>query len=284
MRPFLARRPRRCPQWRRSRRYSSSGRVLHQIRLIHMKLRAVLQVRSRWHREVYWRFGKRLFDLALTVPALLLLSPVMAAVALLVRLKLGSPVLFRQQRPGIDGRPFILLKFRTMTNARDASGELLPDEQRITRFGQRLRRTSLDELPELINVLRGEMSLVGPRPLLMSYLERYTREQMRRHDVLPGITGLAQVSGRNNLSWEEKFALDVRYVDHCSPWLDIEVLAMTIRAVLGGEGVSAPGFFSAPVFQGAAAHDSDGVAPVPGAEINDDASKADLPHQHVNDN
>jgi sugar transferase EpsL len=239
-----------------------------------MKLHAVLQeVRSCWHREVYWRFGKRLFDLTLTVPALLLLSPVMAVVAMLVRFKLGAPVLFRHQRPGIGGRPFILLKFRTMTDAHDANGELLPDEQRITRFGQELRRTSLDELPELINVLRGEMSLVGPRPLLMSYLNRYTREQMRRHDVLPGITGLAQVSGRNNLSWEKKFALDVWYVDHCSLWLDIKVLALTIRAVLGGEGVSAPGFLSAPVFQGAAAHDSDGAAPVPGAEINEDASK-----------
>ena len=224
------------------------------------------EVRSCWHREVYWRFGKRLFDLAFTVPALLLLSPVMAAVAVLVRLKLGSPVLFRQQRPGIGGRPFILLKFRTMTNTRDANGELLPDEQRITWFGQKLRHTSLDELPELINVLAGEMSLVGPRPLLMSYLERYTREQMRRHDVLPGITGLAQVSGRNNLSWDEKFALDVWYVDHCSLWLDIKVLAMTVRAVLGGEGVSTPGFFSAPAFQGDAAHDRDSAATGPSVD------------------
>jgi lipopolysaccharide/colanic/teichoic acid biosynthesis glycosyltransferase len=143
-----------------------------------------------------------------------------------------------------------------MTNARDANSNLLPDEQRITRFGQTLRHTSLDELPELINVLRGDMNLLGPRPLLMSYLDRYTREQMRRHDVHPGITGLAQVSGRNNLSWEEKFALDVWHVDHRSLWLDIKVLAMTIRAVLGGEGVSAPGFLSAPVFLGVAAHDN----------------------------
>lgn len=249
-----------------------------------MKFHVALQeVRSRWHRGVYLRFGKRLLDLALTVPALLLVSPVMAVVALLVRLNLGSPVLFRHQRPGIGGRPFILLKFRTMTNARDANGELLPDEQRITRFGQRLRRTSLDELPELFNVLAGEMSLVGPRPLLMSYLDRYMREQMRRHDVLPGITGLAQVSGRNKLSWDEKFALDVWYVDHCSLWLDIEVLAMTIRAVLGGEGVSAPGFFSAPVFQGAAAHDSDSAAAGPSVDTKSNASKESAPHQHVND-
>jgi sugar transferase EpsL len=240
-----------------------------------MKLHKVgRDVRSRWDQEVYCRFGKRLLDLALTVPALLLLSPVMAAVALLVRLKLGSPVLFRHQRPGIGGRPFILLKFRTMTDARDLSGELLPDERRITQFGQTLRRTSLDELPELINVLTGAMSLVGPRPLLMSYLGRYTREQMRRHDVLPGITGLAQVSGRNNLSWEEKFALDVWYVDHRSLWLDIKVLTMTMRAVLGREGVSAPGCFSAPEFLGVAAHDCDGATAGRGVEPKSNISQS----------
>jgi sugar transferase EpsL len=233
---------------------------------------------------VYRSFGKRLLDLALTVPALLLLSPVMAVVALLVRLNLGSPVLFRHQRPGFGGRPFTLLKFRTMTDARDANGELLPDEQRITQFGQTLRHTSLDELPELINVLTGDMSLVGPRPLLMSYLDRYTREQMRRHDALPGITGLAQVSGRNNLSWEEKFALDVWYVDHRSLWLDIKVLAMTVRAVLGGEGVSAPGSLSAPEFLGHAAHDSDSATAGHSVETKSNASKPDIAHQHLNDN
>lgn len=203
---------------------------------------------------MYRLIGKRLFDLVLTIPALLVLAPVMALIASLVRLKLGSPVLFRHQRPGLAGKPFILLKFRTMTNARDANGTLLPDEQRVTRFGRLLRRFSLDELPELFNVLKGEMSLVGPRPLLMGYLDRYTPEQMRRHEAPPGLTGLAQVKGRNNLSWEKKFALDVWYVDHCSLWLDIKIIIATVRAVLGGEGVSAPSCVSAPEFTGTTAH------------------------------
>jgi sugar transferase EpsL len=203
---------------------------------------------------MYRLIGKRWFDLVLTLPALLVLAPVMALVALLVRLKLGSPVVFRHQRPGLAGKPFILFKFRTMTNAHDPNGTLLPDEQRVTRFGRLLRRFSLDELPELLNVLKGEMSLVGPRPLLMSYLDRYTPEQMRRHEALPGLTGLAQVRGRNNLSWEEKFALDVWYVDHCSLGLDIKILIATVRAVLGGEGVSAPSYVSAPEFIGTTAH------------------------------
>ena len=197
-------------------------------------------------------FRKRLFDLALTIPALLLLAPVLLVVALLVRLKIGTPVLFRQERPGLGGRPFILFKFRTMTDARDDTGALLPDAQRKHPFGQMLRRTSLDELPELLNVLKGEMSLVGPRPLIMRYLPRYTPEQMRRHDTLPGITGLAQVSGRNNLSWEEKFALDVEYVDRRSLWLDVKILLLTVRAVTAAEGVSAPFCFSAPEFMGTA--------------------------------
>jgi lipopolysaccharide/colanic/teichoic acid biosynthesis glycosyltransferase len=196
---------------------------------------------------------KRCFDLALTIPALLLLAPVMGVVALLVRRRLGAPVLFRQERPGLRGVPFKILKFRTLTDARDEHGEWLPDEQRTTPFGQWLRRTSLDELPELLNVLKGEMSLVGPRPLLMRYLPRYTPEQRRRHDVPPGITGLAQVSGRNNLSWEEKFALDVEYVDGHSRWLDLQILARTVRAVVGGDGVSAPEHFSSPEFMGTAA-------------------------------
>jgi sugar transferase EpsL len=187
---------------------------------------------------MYRNFGKRIFDLVVTVPLLILLSPVIAAVAVLVRLRLGSPVIFRQQRPGLDGAPFTILKFRTMTSERDANGALLPDEERITKLGRALRRTSLDEVLQLVNVVKGNMSLVGPRPLLMDYLERYTPHQKRRHELHPGITGLAQVSGRNSLSWEEKFALDVWYVDHCSAYLDLKILAMTVRAVLGGQGVS----------------------------------------------
>ena len=207
---------------------------------------------------MYRVIGKRLFDLALVIPALLVLAPVGAVVALLVRRRLGSPVLFRQERPGLRGKPFVMLKFRTMTDARDAAGELLPDEERKHPFGLLLRRTSLDELPELLNILKGEMSLVGPRPLLMRYLSRYTPEQMRRHDTLPGLTGLAQVSGRNNLSWDDKFALDVQYVDRRSLWLDIRILLLTVRAVTAAEGVSAPSHFSSPEFMGTAAGDGAG--------------------------
>jgi len=189
----------------------------------------------------YHRCGKRVFDLALALPALLLLAPLLLVIALLVRLKLGAPVLFRQPRSGLHGKPFTLYKFRTMTGVRDAEGNLLPDAERLTPFGRFLRRTSLDELPELWNVLRGEMSLVGPRPLLMQYLDRYTPEQARRHEVRPGITGWAQVNGRNALSWEEKFALDVWYVDHHSLWLDLRILALTVLKVLSREGISQPG-------------------------------------------
>jgi sugar transferase EpsL len=199
---------------------------------------------------MYNKFGKRLFDLVLTVPALILLSPLLAAISLLIRLKLGSPVLFRQQRPGLGGAPFTILKFRSMSDARDSDGRPLPDPARVTAFGQLLRRTSLDELPELINVLRGEMSLVGPRPLLMKYLDRYSLEQSRRHDALPGITGLAQVKGRNHLSWEEKFDLDTWYVDHRSLLLDLKILAMTVSTVVSAEGVSAANHFSSPEFKG----------------------------------
>lgn len=189
----------------------------------------------------YTRFGKRLFDLALSLAALLLLCPVLAALALLVRVQLGAPVLFRQTRPGLRGKLFTLYKFRTMTGARDAQGNLLPDAERLTRFGRFLRSTSLDELPELFNVLKGEMSLVGPRPLLTQYLERYTPEQMRRHAVLPGITGWAQVNGRNALSWEQKFALDVWYVDHQSIWLDLKILLLTVWKIIKREGIHQPG-------------------------------------------
>jgi lipopolysaccharide/colanic/teichoic acid biosynthesis glycosyltransferase len=193
---------------------------------------------------------KRAFDLLVAGGLLVVLSPVLASVALLVLLVDGSPVVFRQTRPGRGGRPFTILKFRTMTGQRDANGDLLPDEARLTTVGRLLRRTSLDELPELLNVVRGDMSLVGPRPLLVEYLPRYTPEQRRRHDVRPGITGWAQVNGRNALSWDDKLALDVWYVDHRTLRLDIEILGRTVRQVLAGRGVSAPGHATAPPFEG----------------------------------
>ena len=193
---------------------------------------------------------KRLFDLLVTIPALLVLAPFLLLLALLVRLKLGAPVLFRQQRPGLHGKPFTLYKFRTMTDARDAQGHLLPDAQRLTAFGRFLRSSSLDELPEFFNVLKGEMSLVGPRPLLMQYLDRYTPEQARRHEVRPGITGWAQVNGRNALTWEEKFALDVWYVDHASLWLDLKIIALTVWKLLTREGISHPGEATMTEFMG----------------------------------
>ncbi|HXG09746.1 MAG TPA: sugar transferase [Gemmataceae bacterium] len=196
------------------------------------------------------RVVKRVLDVTVALVALAALAPVLALIALAVRWRLGAPVLFRQQRPGLHGRPFTLLKFRTMTDARDAQGNLLPDAERLTRFGRFLRALSLDELPELINVLRGDMSLVGPRPLLMEYLDRYTPEQARRHAVRPGITGWAQVNGRNRLSWEEKFALDVWYVDHWSLGLDLKILALTLIKSITGEGVSSPGHATMPEFHG----------------------------------
>lgn len=194
--------------------------------------------------------GKRIFDLILTFMALVVLAPVMIVVALLVAVKLGRPVLFSQIRPGMDGKPFRMVKFRTMTDARGADGELLADDQRLTAFGSFLRSSSLDELPELWNVLRGEMSLVGPRPLLMEYLPLYSAEQARRHEVRPGITGWAQVNGRNALSWTEKFALDVWYVDHRSLWLDLRILALTVRKVLIRDGISAEGHVTMEKFTG----------------------------------
>lgn len=195
-------------------------------------------------------WGKRLMDIVGASGGILLTAPLMLLIALLVRLKLGKPVLFRQVRPGLHGKPFVMLKFRTMTNDCDAKGELLPDEQRLTPFGKWLRSTSLDELPELFNVLKGEMSLVGPRPLLMEYLPRYTPEQARRHEVKPGITGWAQVNGRNALSWEEKFKLDLWYVDHWNLWLDLKILWWTVWKVLKREGISAEGAATMPVFMG----------------------------------
>jgi lipopolysaccharide/colanic/teichoic acid biosynthesis glycosyltransferase len=190
---------------------------------------------------VYRRHGKRLLDLIITIPPLILLSPFLGLLALLVRIKLGQPVLFRQKRPGLNGKPFELLKFRTMTNERDAQGNLLPDAERLTPFGRFLRSTSLDELPELLNVLKGDMSVVGPRPLLMQYLERYTPEQARRHHVKPGITGWAQVNGRNAITWEKKFEYDVWYVDHQSFRLDLKIIALTIWKILKREGITQPG-------------------------------------------
>ena len=198
----------------------------------------------------YQRHGKRLFDLAVVIPGLLLALPLMIVVAIAVRLSLGSPVLFRQQRPGRDGRPFSILKFRTMRDERDASGQLLDDAQRLTAFGKLLRASSLDELPELLNVLKGEMSLVGPRPLLMHYLPLYSERQARRHEARPGITGHAQVNGRNSLSWEERFEMDVWYVDHCSLALDLKTLLRTVTTVLKREGITSEGHASMPEFQG----------------------------------
>lgn len=193
---------------------------------------------------------KRALDLTLVVVSAPLMLTVAAGVAVLVRRRLGSPVLFRQIRPGLNGQPFRMLKFRTMTDARDAAGQLLPDSARLTPFGRWLRTTSLDELPELWNVLKGEMSLVGPRPLLMQYLPLYSTEQARRHSVRPGLTGWAQVRGRNALSWDEKLNLDVWYVEHASLRLDLHILLETLLRVIGREGISAPGSDTMPAFTG----------------------------------
>lgn len=193
---------------------------------------------------------KRLFDIIISTLLLVILSPVILILAILVRFTLGSPVLFKQVRPGLHGRPFTMYKFRTMTDARDEHGNLLPDERRLTKLGWFLRSTSLDELPELFNVLKGDMSLVGPRPLLMDYLPLYTPEQARRHEVRPGMTGWAQINGRNAISWEEKFEHDVWYVDNWSLWLDLKILWMTLIAVLRRDGISAQGHATMPRFTG----------------------------------
>ena len=193
---------------------------------------------------------KRAFDVALTLLSAPLSLPLGLVVAALVRATTGAPVLFKQERPGRFGTPFMLIKFRTMSEARDSKGELLPDAARLTTFGKLLRRTSLDELPELWNVLKGDMSLVGPRPLLMEYLQRYDSEQARRHEVRPGLTGWAQVNGRNVTSWEDRFRHDVWYVDNRSLWLDVVILARTLWMVVSGEGVSAPGHATMPPFKG----------------------------------
>ena len=198
----------------------------------------------------YRRVGKRLFDLGLAIPALAVLAPVGIAIGAAARVKLGSPVLFRQQRPGRDDETFELIKFRTMTDAKDDDGALLPDDQRLTSFGDRLRRMSLDELPTLWNVVRGDMSLVGPRPLLVQYLDRYTPEQRRRHEVAPGITGWAQINGRNALTWKEKFDLDVWYVENVSFRTDLAILLRTVAQVLGQRGIAAEGHATMPEFMG----------------------------------
>ncbi|MCP4168942.1 MAG: sugar transferase [Chloroflexi bacterium] len=200
--------------------------------------------------DFYLRCGKRCLDLLLTIPALILLSPLLAVIVTLVRLKLGAPVFFRQQRPGLHGKPFMLIKFRTMTDACDAEGNLLPDAERLTSFGRFLRSTSLDELPELWNVVKGDMSQVGPRPLRMEYLPLYTEHQARRHEVKPGITGWAQVNGRNILTWEQKFALDVWYVDNVSLFLDVKIIFLTLWKILKREGINQPGQTTAEEFRG----------------------------------
>ena len=200
--------------------------------------------------SLYLRFGKRALDLAIAGPVALAAAPIVGVLAVAVSARMGSPVFFRQQRPGLGGKPFHVYKMRTMNDARDEQGRLLPDDQRLTALGQWIRSKSLDELPQLWNVLRGDMSLVGPRPLLMQYLERYDAEQARRHDVKPGITGWAQIHGRNALTWEEKFRLDVHYVDHVSAALDLRILAKTIGRVLFPEGISAAGHATMPEFMG----------------------------------
>jgi lipopolysaccharide/colanic/teichoic acid biosynthesis glycosyltransferase len=193
---------------------------------------------------------KRLMDIIGSILGLLLLSPILIVVALWIRLTLGSPIMFCQVRPGLHGKPFRMIKFRTMTNECDENGHLLPDEKRVTKFGMFLRKTSIDELPELFNVLKGDMSLVGPRPLLMQYLPLYTPEQARRHKVKPGITGLAQINGRNTISWEQKFEYDILYLEHQSLLLDIKILFLTIWKVLWHDGINAENHATMPAFTG----------------------------------
>lgn len=187
---------------------------------------------------MYKRFVKHCLDFLLSLAALIILSPVLLLVAILVRCKLGSPILFKQERPGLHEKIFCMYKFRTMTDAKDADGNLLPDEVRLTKFGKLLRSTSLDELPELFNILKGDMAIVGPRPLLVQYLPRYNERQHRRHDVRPGFTGLAQVNGRNSISWQEKFEWDVRYVENVSFLMDLRIIVKTVKVVLKRDGIS----------------------------------------------
>ena len=195
-------------------------------------------------------FIKRLFDIISSTAGLIVISPLLVVLAVLARLKLGSPILFRQQRPGLGGKAFVIYKFRTMTDQRDVSGNLLPDEQRLPAFGRFLRSTSFDELPELLNVLKGDMSIVGPRPLMMKYLSRYSPQQARRHEVKPGITGWAQINGRNTISWEDKFKLDVWYVDNWTFWLDMKILLKSIWMVITREGITQQGRVTMDEFMG----------------------------------
>lgn len=206
---------------------------------------------------MYRRYFKRLFDLAVTIVGGLVALPIIAVLCVLVRIKLGSPIFFRQTRPGLNGKPFDLVKFRTMTNATDKDGNPLPDADRLTSFGKFLRSASLDELPELWNVLKGEMSLVGPRPLRMEYLPLYTPQQARRHEALPGITGLAQVNGRNALDWDDRFELDVQYVDNCSFLLDLKILWLTLWKTIRRDGISNEGHATMYKFEGSRRKKSD---------------------------
>lgn len=189
-------------------------------------------------RSIYEKYIKRAIDVALSFLAIIVLSPVMVIVAILVRIKLGTPVIFKQERPGLHGNIFTLYKFRTMTDAKDQNGRLFPDEDRMTDFGRRLRSASLDELPELFNILKGDMAFVGPRPLLVKYLSRYSQRQKRRHEVMPGLTGYAQINGRNSLSWEERFEMDIWYVDHINFILDVKILFKTVSIVLKKDGIN----------------------------------------------
>jgi len=184
---------------------------------------------------------KRIFDLAVAILSVAILTPVFVLIGFFVRMKIGSPILFKQLRPGLGGKPFTICKFRTLIDKRDKNGNLLSDKERLTSSGWFLRKTSIDELPELFNVIKGDMSIVGPRPLLMQYLDRYTPEQARRHEVKPGITGWAQINGRNAITWEEKFKYDVWYVDNWSLWLDLKIIALTVWKILKREGISQPG-------------------------------------------
>lgn len=204
---------------------------------------------------LYQKYLKRVFDIVFSIIALVILLPLFVVVAFLIRIKLGSPIIFKQKRPGLNAKCFTLYKFRTMTDEKDCNDKLLPDEDRLTKFGQFIRSTSIDELPELWNILKGEMSFVGPRPLLEQYLDLYTPNQMRRHDVLPGLTGLAQVNGRNSITWEDKFSLDIEYVDSHSIWMDLRVLVMTLYKVIKREDISSQTASTMEVFQGTALGD-----------------------------